>query len=271
MARRPIRLLSIYAVAFVALLYGPLLLLLLFSFNDSLYVAFPFKGATLKWYAGLFDYPGLLAALGNSVSVAIPVSITCTAVGLLAARALTRYRLPGRRAITGLIMIPLVVPFIILGIALLTTIRKTLDLPLSLWTVGISHLLVCLPFSVLVLLSRFEGLDRSLEEASLDLGESGWMTFWRVTFPIALPGVISSLLLSFTASLDEFLLALFLSGDRPTLPIYIWSQLRFPQKLPGVLALGSCILAFSFSLIIFAEWIRRRGNAAGNVQHSAGP
>jgi len=265
MPKRSTGLLGIYAVAFVALLYGPLLLLLLFSFNDSLYIAFPFKGITVKWYAGLLNYPGLLAALGNSISVAVPVSVACTAVGLLAARALTRYRLPGRRAITGLILVPLVVPFIILGIALLTTVRKTLDLPLSLWTVGASHLLVCPPFSVMVLLSRFEGLDRSLEEASLDLGESGWMTFWRVTFPIALPGVIASLLLSFTASLDEFLLAFFLSGDRPTLPLYIWSQLRFPQKLPGVLALGSCILAFSFSLIILAEWIRRRGNSGLNT------
>src|SRR5581483_4598768 len=242
MARRSISFLNLYAVGFIVLLYGPLLLIVLFSFNDSLYVAFPFKGVTLKWYAGLFAFPGLLSALRNSVTVAIPVSIVCTALGLMTAKALTRYRLPGRRPIIGLIMLPLVIPFIILGIALLTTVRKTFDLPLSLWTVGAAHLLVCMPFSVMVLLSRFEGFDRSFEEASLDLGESAWMTFWRVTFPLVFPGVVSSLLLSFTASFDEFLLAFFLSGDEPTLPIYIWSQLRFPQKLPGVLALGSCIL-----------------------------
>jgi len=259
MRNSPVGLLNIYAVGFVALLYGPLVLLVLFSFNNSIYVAFPLKGATFRWYAALFDYPGLLSALWNSIRVAIPVSIVCTALGLLAAKALTGTRLPGRKPIIGLIMVPLVVPFIILGIALLTMVRKTFDLPLSLWTVGASHLLVCLPFSVLVLLSRFEGFDRSLEEASLDLGESAWMTFWRVTFPLVLPGVVSSLLLSFTASFDEFLLAFFLSGDKPTLPIYIWSQLRFPQKLPGVLALGSCIFAFSFTLVVLAERFRRRG------------
>ena len=259
MRKSPVGFLNLYALGFVALLYGPLVLLVLFSFNNSLYVAFPLKGATLRWYAGLFDAPGLLSALWNSISVAVPVSIACTALGLLAAKALTRTQLPGRKPMIGLIMVPLVVPFIILGIALLTMVRKTLDLHLSLWTVGASHLLVCLPFSVMVLLSRFEGFDRTLEEASLDLGESSWMTFWRVTFPLVLPGVISSLLLSFTASFDEFLLAFFLSGDRPTLPIYIWSQLRFPQKLPGVLALGSCIFVFSFSLVVIAERFRRRG------------
>ena len=265
MRKNPVGLLNIYAVGFVALLYGPLVLLVLFSFNNSIYVAFPLKGATVRWYAALFDYPGLLSALWNSISVAVPVSITCTALGLLAAKALTGTSIPGRKPIIGLIMVPLVVPFIILGIALLTMVRKTLGLPLSLWTVGASHLLVCLPFSVLVLLSRFEGFDRSLEEASLDLGESAWMTFWRVTFPLVLPGVVSSLLLSFTASFDEFLLAFFLSGDKPTLPIYIWSQLRFPQKLPGVLALGSCIFTFSFSLVVLAERFRRKGTPG---QHS---
>ena len=84
---------------------------------------------------------------------------------------------------------------------------------------------------------------RSLEEASLDLGENGWMTFWRVTFPLMLPGIVASLLLTFIVSFDEFLLAYFLSGTEATLPIYIWGQLRFPDKLPMVLALGALILA----------------------------
>lgn len=259
MRRSPFGLLGLYGVFFIALLYGPVLLLPVFSFNDSIYIAFPFKGFTFKWYQEMVSNSALLAALRNSLTVAIPVSILCTALGLLTAKALTRYRLPGRGPIMGLIMIPLVIPLIVLGIALLTTVRKTFDLPLSLWTIGAGHLLICLPFSVMVLMSRLEGFDRSLEEASLDLGESAWSTFWRITFPLALPGIVSSLLLSFTASLDEFLIAFFLSGDDATLPIYIWSQLRFPQKLPGVLALGSCILAFSFVLIVVAERIRRRG------------
>ena len=112
---------------------------------------------------------------------------------------------------------------------------------------------------MLILVARLEGFDKSLEEASLDLGETAWRTFWRVTFPLALPGVVASLLLTFTISFDEFILAFFLAGSDPTLPIYIWSQLRFPGRLPSVLALGACILVFSFIIVTFAEWVRRRG------------
>jgi len=116
-----------------------------------------------------------------------------------------------------------------------------------------------------VLISRMEGFDNSLEEAALDLGESGWMTFWRVTFPIVLPGIVASLLLTFTISFDEFVLAFFLSSTDPTLPLYIWSSLRFPTKLPAVLALGASIFVISFFVVSFAEWLRRRGVKSGST------
>ena len=102
-----------------------------------------------------------------------------------------------------------------------------------------------------------------MEEASADLGENSIWTFWRVTFPIVFPGVLASLLLCFTISFDEFIMAFFLAGTDPTLPIYIWSQLRFPQRLPSVLALGACILVISFFVVFFSHWLRRRGMAAG--------
>ena len=158
----------------------------------------------------------------------------------------------------GFIMVPLVIPGIILAISLLILITQ-LGIPLSLWTVGFAHMLLCTPFAMLVLISRMEGFDKSLEEAALDLGEGDWMTFWRVSFPIVLPGIIASLLLTFTISFDEFVLAFFLTSTDPTLPIYIWSSLRFPLKLPPVLALGATILVLSFIVVSFAEWIRRRG------------
>jgi spermidine/putrescine transport system permease protein len=138
-------------------------------------------------------------------------------------------------------------------------LRKVFDVPLSLWTIGAGHVVQCVPLSMLVLMSRLQGFDRNLEEASLDLGESAWMTFWRVTFPLAFPGVVSSLLLAFTTSFDEFVIAFFLAGNESTLPLFIWSQLRFPAKLPGVLALGSCILVMSFVVVILADFARRRG------------
>ena len=251
--------LGVYAIFFVALLYGPVLLLPLFSFNDNIYITFPLKGFTTQWYQQMVENPSLMAALKNSLKVASSVAVVSTALGLIAAKAVTRYRLPGQAPIVGMIMLPLVVPSIILGIALLVVLRKVFVVDLSLWTIGAGHVLICMPFSMLVLIARLEGFDKSLEEASLDLGESGWRTFWRITFPLALPGIVSSLLLSFTESLDEFVIAFFLGGNDVTLPLFIWSQLRFPAKLPGVLALGSCILVLSFIIVVLADVVRRRG------------
>jgi spermidine/putrescine transport system permease protein len=162
---------GIYGVFFVLLLYGPVLLLPPFSFNDNIYIAFPFKGFTIKWYQEMASSAPLMAALKNSLTVGIPVAIISTVLGLLAAKALTRYRLPGRGPVTALVMIPLVIPFIILGIALLSTLRHVFNADLSLWTTGAGHVLICTPFSVLVLMSRLEGFDKSLEEASLDVAE----------------------------------------------------------------------------------------------------
>jgi len=124
--------------------------------------------------------------------------------------------------------------------------------------VVLGHVLICVPYSVSVLISGFEGFDRSLEEASADLGETALGTFRRVTLPMVMPAIISSLLVSFTISLDEFIMAFFLTGTEATLPIYIWGQLRFAAKLPGVLALGTLLLFGSFILLTFAEILRRR-------------
>jgi len=230
-----------YTVVYLIFIYLPILFLPIFSFNEGIYVAFPMSGFTLDWWAQMADQPGMHKALWNSFSVAVPVCIISTTLGMMGAKALTAYELYGARALTGLFTLPLVTPFLILGIALLISFDNY-GIDLSLFTVGVGHVLICVPFSLFVLLSRMESFDRSLEEAALDLGETPWMMFWRVTFPIAMPGIIASLLLTFTISFDEFLLAFFLTGDASTLPIYIWSQLRFPAKLPAVLALGSAIL-----------------------------
>ena len=250
--------LGVYAVLYLVFIYLPVLFLPLFSFNDSTYIAFPLMGFTLQWYINMSDSLGLIDALRNSLKVGAVVAVVSTILGTLAAKAVTRYRLPGRGPVVGLIMVPLVIPGIIMGIALLV-VANLAGIPLSLFTIGAGHLLICTAFSMLVMISRLEGFDKHLEEASLDLGENAWVTFWRVTFPLAIPGLIASLLLTFTISFDEFLVAFFLAGSEATLPVYIWSQLRFPAKLPNVLALGACILVASFIIVTFAEWIRRRG------------
>ncbi len=250
--------LGIYTVLYLAFLYIPVLFLPLFSFNDSIYIAFPLKGFTIEWYEKMLVHEPLLNSLQNSIKLGVSVSILSTIFGTLAAKAFTRYRIPGAKPLTGFISIPLVIPSIIMGISLLVVLNSV-GIGLSLITIGLGHIVICVPFSMFVMISRLEGFDRSMEEAAQDLGETPWMTFWRVTFPLVLPGIIASLLLCFTISFDEFLLAFFLGGDQPTLPIFMWSQLRFPTKLPPVLALGSTILVLSFFVVTFAELVRRRG------------
>ncbi len=251
-----------YAFFYLGFLYVPVLFLPLFSLNDSIYIALPLKDLTFKWYATLWTNEQMHAALGNSLKVAVTAAVLSTALAMFAARAFTRYSFRGQRPVLGLVMLPMVMPEIIVGVSLLVLFSQV-GIGLGLHSVAVGHTLICLPFAVAVLMSRLEGLDKSLEEASQDLGETGWMTFWRVTFPLVMPGIVASLLLTFTISFDEFIIAFFLSSTEGTLPVFIWSQLRFPNKLPGTLALGALILLSSFFVVALAEWVRRRGSGIG--------
>ncbi len=259
--QRPNRVLLIYALIYLAYLYIPVLFLPLFSFNDSLYVAFPLKGFTTRWYVEMLDNEPMQAALLNSLKVGVVASIVATLLGIFGAKAVSRYRIFAQKAVVSTIMLPLVIPGIILGVALLILLSR-LGIGLSLVTVTLGHILICVPFSMATLMARFEGLEASFEEAAADLGDNAWWVFWRVTFPVVFPGILASLLLCFTISFDEFIMAFFLAGSDPTLPIFIYSQLRFPQKLPGVLALGACILMVSFVVVFVSQWLQGRGGLA---------
>ena len=261
--------LPLYAALYLGFLYLPILLLPIFSFNVSAVPKFPLTGFTFKWYESLPRTPALIDATWNSLIVGASAAVLSTILGICAASAITRYRFAGQRPISGLIMAPLVLPEIIVAVSMLLVLLQ-LGLSLSLFTVVLGHVLICIPYSVTVLISGFEGFDRSLEEASADLGETAFGTFRRVTLPMVAPAIISSLLCSFTISLDDFIIAFFLTGTDVTLPIYIWGQLRFAAKLPSVLALGSLLLVGSLLLLTLAEIMRRRAerrtrNAGGGV------
>ena len=200
--RRPWALYA-YACFFLLFLYGPVLLLPLFSVSDSTVIAFPIRGVTLRWYRELIDDPQLIASLGNSLSVAVAVAVIATVLGVTSAWALTRHRVPGRGPLVAFMLSPLIVPGVVLGASLLMLTRQ-LGMEPSLPSVAVGHIVLCLPFSLVVMLSRFEGLDHSLEEASRDLGRGPLATFFLVVLPNAWPGVLSSLLMTFTISFDEF-------------------------------------------------------------------
>ncbi|MCY4259204.1 MAG: ABC transporter permease [Rhodobacteraceae bacterium] len=258
MSIRSSALLSLYVGFFLIFLYAPTLLLPLFAFNDSTIVAFPLSGFTTAWFAGLLDVPALHEATINSLAVALTSAVLATCLGILAARATTRYRFRLMHGMLGLIMLPMVLPEMIIAVAFLVVILH-LGFSLSLFSIILGHVLLCTPFSVAILRTAFQGLDHNYEDASTDLGYSRWATFRLIIVPMVLPGVVASLLISFTISLDEFIIAFFLSGTETTLPVYIWGQLRFPQRVPNVLALGTLLLAISLGLMITAEFFRRRG------------
>lgn len=252
--------LQTYAVLYLVFLYLPVLLLPLFSFNDGTIVAFPIKGWTLEWYRQLGDQDTLIQALLNSLLVGIVTALMATSMGLFAARAYVRYRFRAKEVSEGIVMLPLVVPGIIVASSMLV-LFISMGLKPSLSAVILGHTFLALPFSVSIMKSAFDDFDASLEEAAFDLGSSVFETFRRVTLPIVAPGIVSSFLVTFTVSFDEFVLAFFLSGNQPTLPVYIWSQIRFPAKLPNTLALGSLLLLASVMLLVIAEFFRRRSSS----------
>jgi len=246
-----------YAGLYLVFLYLPVLFLPVFSFNDGTIVAFPLSGFTFKWYAQLAEADALIGALINSLTVGVSTAVISTGIGLFAARAFTRYNFAGRGPAEGFVMLPLVIPGIIVASSMLVLFIN-LGLQPSLVTIIIGHVFLALPFAVSIMKSSFDQFDPSLEEAAYDLGETVPGTFRRVTLPIVAPGLVASILVTFTVSFDEFVLAFFLAGNQPTLPVYIWSQIRFPAKLPNTLALGSLLLLGSIALLIVAEYFRRK-------------
>jgi spermidine/putrescine transport system permease protein len=259
----------VYTLGYLIFLYAPIVLLPIFAFNDAAVIAFPLAGFTTKWFAQLFEEPALRGALANSLIIAVSASILATTLGIFASRASTRYKFPFKGGIMGMIMLPLVLPEIILAVALLVVLLG-IGVPLSLFTVILGHVLVCTPFSIAILSAAFQALDGSLEEAAYDLGETPASTFRLIILPLVMPGIISSLLITFTISLDEFIMAFFLAGTEATLPVYIFSQFRFPQAVPVIMALGTLLVLSSILLLSIAEYFRRRGIAKTGGKDTGG-
>ena len=255
--------LLVYCIFYFLFLYIPVFLLPIFSFNDSFHMVFPLKGFTFDWYIEMWNKARLHQALWNSIKVGVIASIISSFIALFAAKAFTRYRVKYSGLSYGAILLPFIIPEIIIAVAFIV-IWTSMGLKLGLVPITISHILYCTPFCLLILISRMDGFDKSLEEASMDLGENIFGTFWRVTFPLLLPGIIASLLLSFVISFDEFILAFFLSSSDQTLPIYMWSQLRFPKKLPHVLALGAIIIVATSFIVMLSYWFRNLGQSNSN-------
>ena len=256
LSKNGLRLLRSFFVLVVVFLYAPIVILLIFSFNKSAIPAFPLSGFTLRWYHQFLGNSELKSALVTSALVAALSSVGAVALGILAALALTRRRIPGKSAVSALLLSPLVIPYVVFGISLLLLFH-TVGVPRSLLTIVIGHVVISLPYTILVLVPRLDQVESSLEEAAADLGAAPLQTFRLITLPLILPAVVSALLIAFTTSFDEYAVASFVVGNRLTFPIYLYSALRFPNQLPQVIAVAVVVLVISLTVVIGAEVVRR--------------
>ncbi len=249
----------VYFAIMVIFLYLPILVLIIFSFNDSVILAFPLKGFTLNWYQQLLDARELLISAKNSILVGLSSSLVTTIIGAFAAVAVTRHHMPARNFFLSVSSIPLVMPSIVLGVAMLVLFRRVFDLDLNLWLIAAAHVLISIPSTILIVMARLADFSHNLEEAAMDLGANYWVTLLKVTLPIALPAFIAAFLTPFTNSFDEYAMTTLITGTETTLPVYLYSLLRFPRRLPVAVAMGSIIMVVSAILVITAEKLRELG------------
>ena len=265
------RLLNLYGALFVAVLYGPLLLILVYSFNANRINMAIWSGFTLDWYRSIFGLKTsldsdafyvestdqLLAAVRNSFVVALFASTISTAIGTAAALALSRYAFRLRNFYQGLLFLPMMMPDIVLGIALLVFFVGV-GLQLGLATIVIGHCTFLASYVFIVVSARLAGMDIELEEASADLGAGPWTTFRRVTLPQIMPGVVGGFLLAFIISLDDVVITYFIAGvDSQTLPLFVFSMMRRGIK-PEINAIAMLLVVFSFLVAATGLFLRSR-------------
>ena len=256
LSRNGRRLLQALFVLVVVFLYAPIVILLVFSFNDSALPSFPLSGFTLHWYHEFIDNADLRASLETSAIIASLTSLGAVLLGTLASIALARRRFRAKAIVSAFLLSPLVIPLVVFGVSLLLLFHR-LAIPRSVLTVVIGHIVISLPYTILVLVPRLEQIDVSLEEAAYDLGAGPLATFRAVTLPLILPAIFSALLIAFTTSFDEYAVASFVVGPRVTFPIYLYSAVRFPSQLPQVIAVAVVVLVLSLTVVIAAEVGRR--------------
>lgn len=256
--RRGLSLFNITSLVFgFAFLYLPILLLVVYSFNDSRLVAV-WGGFSTRWYAALWENQALLDAAWVTLRVAFVSATVATVLGTLAAVSLARLgRFPGRTLFSGMIYAPLVMPEVITGLSLLL-LFVAIDLDRGFWTVTLAHISFSMCFVAVVVQSRLVGFDRSLEEAAMDLGAPPLRTFLSVTLPIIFPAVAAGWLLAFTLSLDDLVIASFTTGPgATTLPMRIYSQVRLGVT-PEINAVSTIFIAVVTLVVIAATLAMKR-------------
>ena len=248
-------------------LYAPLMVLFVFSFNDSK-ANVVWRGFTFKYYGKVFKNESLMEALGNSLTIAFLATIVSLVLGALAAVMLWRFRFPLKAGVEGTMSLPIVVPEICMGVAMLiffASIGWPTDLPwpLSLSAITIAHITFCFPFVTMVVRARLSSFNREEEEAAKDLGATEWQAFRDVLIPHMKPGLIAGALLAFTLSLDDFVITFFTSGpNTTTFPVKVYSMVRF-SVTPEVNAVSSLLILLTIILTAVALKLQDISGEAG--------
>ncbi|GAA4218114.1 spermidine/putrescine transport system permease protein [Streptosporangium album] len=251
------RVLKAYVWLIIAWLFLPIAVMIVFGFNDTQSKSnVTWQGFTFKWWGLLGDYPELTLAVENSLKIAVLSTVITTVIGTLMGLALGRYRFRGQGA-TNLVMFAAIAsPELVMGASLLSLFISS-GVQTGFVTVVVAHVLFSLSFVAITVRARVIGLDPSIEEAARDLGASTWVTFWRVTFPMILPGVVAGALLAFALSIDDFVITQFTSGATQTFPLWIWGATRIGVP-PQVNIIGTLIFAIGVAIAVFNTVISRR-------------
>ena len=250
------RALTWLAVGIFLFLYLPIIILVIYSFSDSRNVGV-WAGFSTRWYAELLGDKLLIDALRVRLGVAGWSTLMATVLGTLAALALERYRFFGRLSFDTALYLPIIIPDIVMALSTLLFF-VTFAVPLSRYTVLVTHIAFNIAFVAVVVRARLAEMDASLEEAAADLGANAWTTFRRVTLPILMPGVVSGALLAFTLSLDDFVITFFVAGPgSTTLPVRVYSMIKF-RVTPEVNAISMLMLAGSTVLVVISLWLQRK-------------
>ena len=237
-------------------MYAPLLVLMVYSLTPTEYGT-AWEGFTLKWYREVFANDDILDALKTSLIIAIPCVLISTAIGTITAITLYRSRFVGKALFQGILYIPLIMPDIVIGISLLL-FYSSIKLELGILTILLAHVSFSIPLATLVILARMQRIDRTLEDAAMDLGADEWTTMWKVTLPLLMPVIMAAALLTFPWSFNDFVITFFVSGvGSSTLPVRVYSMLRLGVS-PMVNALGTLIVLVPLIIVIIGTRLEKR-------------
>jgi spermidine/putrescine transport system permease protein len=260
---------GIYIGLVLTLMYVPILLVILYSFNRSR-ISSLWAGFSFQWYAELFRDRVMFTALRNSIVLGLTASLSAGIIGALAATGFSRARLPGGKMAEQLAVLPLMIPEIVMGMVSLAFF-SLLALPFGMLTLVIAHTVMCVPYVYLLVKARLDGLDKSYVEAAKDLGAGEFRAFYDITLPMIAPALVSGMMISFAMSFDDVIISVFVTGvDTNTLPIRIYSQMRFGVT-PKTNALCTLLFAVTVALALAAAAIYRfRGTAQDDNNKTEG-